>query len=238
MKDEIVPALTSPQSTDPPYCQRGSLRTGAPLPAEDREVRHRPKHQLLGEGRQGGLTGHTVQAAVHSGLKTVGEQMQRALHASPPWLATREKVHRMAEAPVSGQNQHVNGGLGTLKHRWTPHGCHPPFLGWEGRKKESDSLLQSARMGWKCKYTPQPPWCCRRTPFFANTRHPGGTQVSGLGPKGRDGCHRSHRPPLRPLFGPRWRHLPTMKFPTDEWWVSDLSPSTGPFPKREASLTT
>ena len=156
MKDETVPALTSPQSTDRPYCQRGSLSTGAPLPAEDPEVTHRPKHQLLGEGRQGGLTGHTVQAAVHSGLETVGEQMQQGLHTSPPWLATREIVHQMAEAPVSGQNQHVNGERGRLEHRWTLHGCHPPFLGGRGERKKVTASCKVPAWDGNANTSPSP----------------------------------------------------------------------------------
>ena len=134
-------------------------------------------------------------------------------------------------------------------HRWTQHGCHPPCLGWEGRKKEGNSFFQSARLGRRCKYNPQslqpsPP----DLPGPPDPRWPPDPLVShgtaagpcslpahdtlmvprslGQGQQGQNGCHYSHCPPLRALFGSCCRYLSSIKMPIDEWGASSLLASS------------
>ena len=134
----------------------------------------------------------------------------------------------MTKAPVSGQNQRMISVWGRLMHRWTQHGCHPPCLGREGRKKESNSFFQSARMGWRCKYNPQslqpsppssppptpcaPPTLIGSDPLVSHSTAAGPCSLPahdtlmvprsvGHGQQGQNGCHHSHCPPPKLSLG-------------------------------------
>lgn len=162
LKGETALALIthSPETRAPLQHQPGSLSTGAPVspadtlpespaPAETPEVTHRAQTMICCRVRQ------EVSADTRSRpLPILGWKRQEGRGSGLCWLTTQEKVHQMTKAPVSGQNQRLIGVWGRLMHRWTQHGCHPPCLGREGRKKESNSFFQSARMGWRCKYNP------------------------------------------------------------------------------------
>lgn len=86
-----------------------------------------------------------AQASAHTGLEMVGGQSHsRPCHASPPWLATQEKVQQMADVPVSGQSKHSEWQAVRLRHRWDQHGCHQPFLGGVGGGDEEIKWHPSA----------------------------------------------------------------------------------------------
>lgn len=149
-------------------------------------------------------------------------ERQRALHTSPPQLATQEEAYLMAQVPVSGQNQHVNSRWRRLKHRWTRHGCHPPFHGWEGRKNKRDSLSQSARTAWKATHQPRsfpagPSQSSISIPSFASTDTLMPRSL-GRGQK-KDGCHCSH---CLPAPGSLWVMVEMFPNCEDKHWVSGL----------------
>lgn len=51
----------------------------------------------------------------------------------------------------------MDGRLGRARRRWTRHGCHQLFPGWEGTEKQGDTLLQCARVR-NADTSPSHPW--------------------------------------------------------------------------------
>lgn len=93
--------------------------------------------------------------------------------AGPPWPATEGKHDSWRKSQRVDRSGPVDGRLGRAQRRWTRHGCHQPFPGWEGTEKQGDTLLQGAHVG-NADTSPSHPLGARgsggRTSSFSNTR--------------------------------------------------------------------